>query len=299
VADVGVIINPRSGRAGHRTETGEARAAIARRILSERGRRGEVVLTRGRGHGAELAAAFAASGARVVIAWGGDGTINEVSGPLIGTSTALGVVRSGSGNGLARSLGVPREPAAALRAALEGAPAPFDVGYLGHRHFLNVAGIGFDAHVGAAFNARSKRGLFGYVTGTLAAVWNYRAQRYTLSFGDRTSDGRFFLVAFANGPQYGGNLVLAADADPQDGWLETVVMNDGSPFAQLWRTRRLRLGVRRPAAGLVRDRVQAATVSGSHLVCHVDGEVFEAARTVDVRVASAALRVVGSARLRV
>ena len=296
MATIGVIINPISGVRGHRVDAGTARAAIARRAVAGY-RDAEVVLTRAPGHAAELARRFVAEGAGLVIAWGGDGTLNEVAGPVIGTATAFGIVRSGSGEGLARSLRVPRDPARAFAAALAGPVARMDVGYFGDRPFLNVAGVGFDAAVGAAFNRRRRRGLFGYVTTTLSMIGAYEPQPYEVTLGrDRTS-GRCFLAAFANGPQYGGNLKLSGRADPQDGWLDAVVIGDGSPLTQLWRTRLLLRGVRRSAAGIVFARVQTASVAGERLVCHVDGEPFETGGRVDVSIAPGAIRVSGAAGL--
>lgn len=294
---VAIIINPISGGGGHRRDAADARAAIARGAVAKSHREAEVVLTRAPGHGAELARRFVAQQADLVIAWGGDGTLNEVAGPVIGTTTAFGIVRAGSGEGLARSLGVPRDPALALAAALGGPLARMDVGYFGDRHFLNVAGVGFDAAVGAAFNRRRRRGLFGYVTTTLSMIAGYELQHYRVVLGSDQITGRCFLVAFANGPQYGGDLKLSGRADVQDGCLDAVVIGEGSPITQLWRMRHLLRGVKRSTPGIRLERVQTASVTGERLVCHVDGEPFETSGRIEVRIAPGALRVSGAAAL--
>jgi diacylglycerol kinase family enzyme len=298
VGGVAIIINPISGGGGHRRDAGDARAAIARRAMAASHRDAEVVLTRAPGHGAELARRFVAQRADLVIAWGGDGTLNEVAGPIIGTTTAFGIVRAGSGEGLARSLRVPRDPALALAAALGGPIARMDVGYFDDRHFLNVAGVGFDAAVGAVFNRRKRRGLLGYVTTTLSMIAGYELLQYGIGLGSDQITGRCFLIAFANGPQYGGNLKLSAGADPQDGWLDAVVIGDGPPLTQLWRTRHLLQGVKRSAAGIRHARVKEASVTGERLVCHVDGEPFETSGRIDVRIVPGALSVSGAAGLK-
>jgi diacylglycerol kinase family enzyme len=297
VGGVAIIINPISGGGGHRRDAGDARVAIARGAVAESHRDAEVVLTRAPGHGAELARRFVEQQADLVIAWGGDGTLNEVAGPVIGTTTAFGIVRAGSGEGLARSLRVPRDPALALAAALGGPLARMDVGYFGDRHFLNVAGVGFDAAVGAAFNRRRRRGLFGYVTTTLSMIAGYELQHYRVVLGSDQITGRCFLVAFANGPQYGGDLKLSGRADAQDGWLDAVVIGEGSPLTQLWRMRHLLRGVKRSTPGIRLERVQTASVTGERLVCHVDGEPFETSGRIEVRIAPGALRVSGAAAL--
>src|SRR6185436_3483978 len=133
---------------------------------------GEVLLTRARGHGAEIAAGLAGRVERVV-AWGGDGTINEIAGPLIQSSSALGIVPAGSGDGLARGLGLRRDTETALRTALSAPAMAIDVGFLGGRHFLNIAGVGFDADVARTFNQRAKRGGLGYASVSLKRVWSY------------------------------------------------------------------------------------------------------------------------------
>ena len=117
---VAIIINPKSGSGG--PERGRRRAELASRILRESGQDGDIFVTTGRGHGRELAAAAVRTGARLVIAWGGDGTINEVASALVFGPAALGIVRSGSGNSLARELGVDRRPERAIPDALAATP---------------------------------------------------------------------------------------------------------------------------------------------------------------------------------
>jgi YegS/Rv2252/BmrU family lipid kinase len=288
---IAVVINPRSGRRGHREDAPGVRVELARTLLHARGEHAEIAVTNGRGHAGELAQQLADAGTDVVVAWGGDGTVNEVAGPLIGSPTALGVVPAGSGDGLARSLGLPLEPDAALRVAFSGRTRAMDVGYLGERHFLNIGGIGFDADIAAAFNARRTRGLAGYLSVGLSRVWSYRPEACHIGFDGHTLEGPRFLVAFANGSQYGNGLLLSADADPFDGRLNLVVVDAGSSLRQLWRGRRLWWFARAPAAGVQRHVLQQATVSGDRLLCHVDGETFTASGRIDVKVAPAALRV--------
>jgi YegS/Rv2252/BmrU family lipid kinase len=291
-----VIINPVSGRRGRRAGEGDARAALAQRTLQARGIDAEIAVTWSSGHGAELAARFLAAGADLVVAWGGDGTINEVAGPLIASRAALGIVPSGSGDGLALGLGLPSHPVRALEVALSGQARPMDVGFLGSRHFLNVAGIGFDAVVADAFNRRGKRGALSYVTRGLSLVWSYRSPAYEIDLDGQVLSGERFLIGFANAPEYGNHLVLDQDADPYDGWLNAVVADPGPPLAQIWRARRLAIHPGRPAAGIHRMRVKRARIAGDDLTCHVDGEAFQVSGTVEVQVKAGAVNVVTSKR---
>src|SRR5205814_8811726 len=118
------------------------------------------------GHARELTEAAVARGVRLVMAWGGDGTINEVASALVFGDVPLGIVPAGSGNGLARQLSISRKPPDAIRQAIVAAPRRIDVGEIGDRLFVNVAGIGFDAYVAWKFNEEGtrRRGLMTYAS---------------------------------------------------------------------------------------------------------------------------------------
>jgi diacylglycerol kinase (ATP) len=289
-----IIINPRSGlKKTHHTADG-TRLDRAKRWAESAGVLADIEVTTRSGHAKEIAAKAVAAGVDRIVAWGGDGTVNEVAGALFGTVAALGIVPGGSGDGLARSLGLPRDPGQALRLALTGRSKPIDVGWLAGRHFLNIAGIGFDAEVAHRFNARRSRGTRGYVVDGLSLVWSYACRRYRirLTEGSQEFDGPHFLLAFANGREYGSGIVLAPDADPSDGLLDMVMVTGGSAVRQLWRSRRLAFRRMSPAEGVWRDRVRGASIEGEHLACHVDGEPFVAEGLVEVRLEPGALNVV-------
>ena len=288
-----VIVNPGSGHVRARTRGGETRVSLAERLAAASGTTVDVVATTAAGHGRELAASFAARKYDRVIAWGGDGTVNEVAGPLIGTATALGVVSAGSGNGFAHSIGLPRDAGAALRTALTAPTVAIDVGMIGTRHFLNVAGVGFDAVVAERFEKRPTRGPAVYASECLTGVWSYRCERYEVHAGDRMFDGPLFLVAFANGREYGAGMVMAPAASVTDGRLDMIVVSGGGPLRQFWRARRLLLRRMSPAEGLWRGRVTSATIRGDRLIAHADGEIFESSGDLNVVLQPAALLVAG------
>jgi len=288
-----IIINPVSGRHGVGTTAGRRRAELARRVLDRRGIDGDVALTEGPGHAHELAGAFLSKQIERIVAWGGDGTINEVAGALVGTTTTLGIVPAGSGDGVAGSLRLSLATEPALEVALSGRVGAIDVGFLGSRHFLNIGGIGFDAAVGRAFNMRRTRGGLGYLTGGLSMAWSYQCVPYRLRLDDQEWSGERFLVVFANGREYGNHIPIAPDADPSDGWLDVVAVDRGPFLRQLWRARRLIVGRRKPAEGVYRTRVRTASVSGDVLMCHVDGEAFETSGMLEVRIQPKAIQIAG------
>lgn len=291
-----IIINPRSGLKKSHDSAEGSRFDRARRWAASAGVDADITETTSRGHAAELARLAVAANADRVVAWGGDGTVNEAAGALFGTSIPLGIVPGGSGDGLAGSLRLPRDPEAALLLALKGQPRPIDVGWLGGRHFVNVAGVGFDAEVARQFNLRTNRGARGYIAELLSLVWSYRSEEYRVDIdaGRARWSGPKFVVAFANGREYGSRLVIAPEADLSDGWFDMVLLADGSPLRQLWRCRRLAFRRMAAAEGVWRDRVRAASIEGERLCCHVDGETFEAEGKIELRLEPGALRIIGA-----
>ena len=284
---IAVVVNPGSGRA----KTRGSRFEIAKRLIDQLKIEADVVATEARGHGAELAKKFVEAGCQRVIAWGGDGTVNEVAGPIIGTRTTLGIIPGGSGDGYAHSLGLPTAPEAALAHAVAARARDADVGFLAGRHFLNIAGVGFDAVVAAQFNRRKDRGARAYMVDSLAGVWSYRSRQYDIRLGDHRFSGSHFLIAFANGREYGSGLVIARDATVFDGELDVILVSGGGVLSQLWRARRLAIRPMARARGVWRGRVTSARITGDRLDCHVDGETFDVSGEVSVELRPGAIRV--------
>lgn len=297
---IGVIVNPFSGGPKAPLPPGSARIEYVRELSRGSHVTIDIAPTAGPGHADELARRFAAQGCRRVVVCGGDGTVNEAAGPLIGTDVALGIVPSGSGDGLARGLGLRKPTKAALTTAIHGPTGAVDVGFLGDRHFLNIAGVGFDAAVADVFNKRSKRGHGGYLWDSLTGVWGYRSAKYTVTTNNSqltTDNLRFegprFVIAFANCREYGNGLVLVPNADPSDGLLDVVIVAGGSPIRQFWRARRLRWRRLAPAEGVHRARITTASIAGDRLECHVDGQPFETTGRLEVKIKPGAIQIAG------
>src|SRR5688572_7659694 len=284
-----VIINPKSGRGSGVTPSDKA--AMATAVAGECGVDIDIAMTERAGHGRDLAAAFAAAGAETVVAWGGDGTVNEVAGAIAGSHAAFGIVPAGSGDGFATTLGVTRDARKALRAALVGRTTPIDVGEVNGRPFLNLAGIGFDARVAKRFNLLSKRGGLPYLFIGLHEGLTYGGRQYRVHLDDQPFDLRAFLIVFANGQQYGNNAVIAPGARFDDGLLDALIVDARPFFPQLWRARRLFLGRDKEVPGLVRQAVRRATVeSDEPIELHLDGECLTSATRLDISVRAGALK---------
>ena len=284
-----VIINPKSGR-GTGTDPA-AKAALARAVADECAVGVDVAITERAGHGRDLALAFAASGIDTIVAWGGDGTVNEIAGAIAGTGAAFGIVPAGSGDGFATTLGIDRDPRKALRAALEGRITPLDVGDVNGRPFLNLAGIGFDARVARRFNLLTKRGGLPYLFIGLHEGLTYGGRQYRVQLDDQPFDLRAFLIVFANGQQYGNNAIIAPGARFDDGLLDALIVDARPFFSQLWRARRLFIGRDRPINGIVRQAVRRAVVeSDGPIEMHLDGECIDAGNRIVVSVKPGALK---------
>lgn len=286
---IAIIINPTSGSGG--PDKGRLRAQRASEILVNAGEDGDVFVTTARGHARELSAAAVKRGARLVVAWGGDGTINEVASALAFGPTPLGIVRSGSGNSLARELGVARDPARAILDALSAAPRTIDAGEIGGRLFFCVAGIGFDEHVASCFDrdTSGRRGLSTYVRLGLREFLTYQTAGYRI---DGVPLDRALLVSIANTAQFGNGARIAPNARVDDGWLDLVTFEERSRFATFVALPRLFLGGLDRVRGVTMRKVQQVSIESDRPIrFHADGEPSEGGTRVEVRVLPSALRV--------
>ncbi len=290
---VEVVINPRSGAKGSRA-VGDARVAMARGLFRPLGVEPDVSVTERPGDGRELAARALDRGTRLVFAWGGDGTVNEVASALAFGPGTLGIIPSGSGNGLARELGIPSDPAAAVRAALAGHDAQIDAGDLDGRLFFNVAGVGFDAQVAHRFSgaAMGRRGLSSYLWTTGREALRFRPVRMVLDADEDRFDIRPFLVAIANGREWGNGARIAPRARPDDGRLDVVMVTASWAPAVLMRAWRLYTNsFDRASCAITRSVEHVSIRTDAPVPVHVDGEPAGLHTSLSVRVHRGALRV--------
>jgi diacylglycerol kinase (ATP) len=147
---------------------------------------------------------------------GGDGTVNEVAKGLIHSPVQMGIIPRGSGNGLARHLGIPMNVSGALKSLAESNVIEMDTFLVNEHLSLNVSGIGFDGHIAGLFSQTKKRGLLGYVKLTLMEFIQFRNLRITLVADGRTYTRDAFILAIANSSQYGNNARIAPTASVCD-----------------------------------------------------------------------------------
>ena len=282
-----VVINPIAGPG--RARTLDACAALARESLGRGGFDAEVRITTAPDDAQRFATAAVEAGHALVVAWGGDGTVNGVGAALAGTPVAMAIIPGGSGNGLARDLDLPLDAAAAFEVAASGSARLIDAGVLNGSLFFNVAGIGLDARIAMRMAAPgARRGLLGYAVATLSELPSYVARDYSITPLNGAGGSPFatpaLFIAMANSRQYGNGAQIAPHARLDDGELDLVVLRPQSL---------LRIASRIPAffnGGLRADETlwmrtaAEMDISSDHDISfHVDGEPRQGATTVALR----------------
>lgn len=247
------------------------------------------------GHATLLAREAMAAGCGMVVAVGGDGTINEIAQALVHSDVVLGIIPSGSGNGLARHLGLPLRPVDALRCLVPdaGRPTSIDTGRVNGHLFWNTMGLGLDAEVGASFNRQKNRGLLGYFRVGIRAFHQRKSERVCVSTSNgRTYDAPCLLVAIANSDQYGNDLRIAPGACVHDGSLDLVHVAPLGWCRAICIALGLAAGWTRTHPSLTRLRASAFKLEREQLgLIHTDGEIFHEGRILDVDTLPASLRV--------
>jgi len=167
----------------------------------------------------------------VIVAVGGDGTINEVASSLVGTNTVFGIIPFGSGNGLARFLQIPMGIVEAIKSINNARVETIDAGKVNGQYFFNMAGMGFDAHISEVFSHDKKRGFGAYIKSSFQEINKYRSQVYNIDVDGKKYTKQAFMLSIANSSQYGNNAHISPKASVQDGLLDVCVVK---PFP-LWK----------------------------------------------------------------
>jgi len=184
------------------------------------------------GDATNAAKRFVEQGFEIVAAIGGDGTVNEVAKGLIGSSVKLAIIPQGSGNGLARHLGIPMGYHAAVQLVFEGNSQFIDAGKINDEYFFCTAGVGFDAVVGEKFNNSNTRGLITYMEHCAKEYVKYEPQEYEIDILGTKFKQKAFLITFANSSQWGNNVFIAPDANISDGMMDVVIWRN-SPMVTM------------------------------------------------------------------
>jgi YegS/Rv2252/BmrU family lipid kinase len=229
----------------------------------------------------------------IIVAAGGDGTINEVIQGIGHAPVMLGIIPMGSGNGLARHLEIPHEPEKAIRLINKLNTRTIDVATINGYPFASIAGLGFDARVANKYRKVRKRGFFGYFRVIFREYFRYRDREFTLTFDNQKISRKAILLSIANSNQFGYNSIIAPNAQPDDGLLDVVIVKkfplgelpriigllftgkiDQSSYIESYKTKEL---------FIVRKRGKRV---------NIDGEAVKMGREIFVRIQPSAIKVI-------
>lgn len=282
------ILNPRSGYVMRKPDLLER----IRRLIDEHDLDAEVAPTAHPGHARELARRAVDDGCTLVVAVGGDGTINEVAATLKDTPAVLGLLPCGSGNGLGRHLGIRAADDLAFHTLLNGQVRTIDSGTVNGLPFFNTMGLGFDVEIARRFNQLSRRGLPAYVATTLLTWREYSSERYVIEADGERVETEAFLLSVANSDQYGNDCFIAPGARIDDGLLDLTVLRRVHLLNAVPLTMRLFLSAIQEGADILRARGPSFSIQrNAPGPIHTDGEVHEAAAALEIRIHPRSLRV--------
>lgn len=273
------IVNPISGR------------GRKQRIISRLRKAGyEVVCTEYAGHGEILARE---AKAKVVVAVGGDGTVNEVARGLMGTDKVMGIIPCGSGDGLARHLGISHIFNRAIKTIVSRHVRPLDAGTINGRMFVSVCGIGFDAVVSERFAKCGKRGLGSYIKQGLDTFRLYNPEKYKIIIDSNTYEHEAMLVTIGNSNQWGNEAKITPLADSSDGILDVSVVDGFKAVEIPWLAGLLMTGTAHKSPRVHTYCGKKITITrSSEGPAHADGDWFVTGKTIEIEVIPHALNVI-------
>ena len=252
----------------------------------------EMVLTTHAGHATEVAQNAAKKGVALCISVGGDGTMNETAVGLRHSETVLGILPMGSGNGLARHIGLSMRPEIAFAQLLTGNAVTVDSATANSRPYFLSAGIGFEGVVADGFATRGSRGFGTYISQSINHLIKYKSLDLAWSADGVQDMGKVFTMTFANGAQYGNNAFIAPGASIRDGKLNMALVRK-FPLMQsptlVWRLMRNQLIENRfYSQQAVSHVVVEASIA---MQGHVDGEPVDFGKRLEVKIIPASLKI--------
>jgi len=246
-----------------------------------------------RGHAYQLSTEAVEKGYDIVVAIGGDGTVNEAASGLVNSDTALGIIPNGSGNGLARGLGIPISIRRAAKLITTGQTRTIDVGQIDDKFFFVIAGLGFDAIIGKRFEDGKIRGPAPYYIAGFREFFRYHEPEYEIKFDRQTIKTRALVVAVANIRQYGNNAIIAPNAKPDDGLLDLAIIEPTNFVSAIYYLPTLFTGrIDRTPLTRIYRATKFEIIREFPAPCTLDGEVIEGQTHLTVTMLPRALKVI-------
>lgn len=260
--------------------------------LSAMGFEVETAYTQAKGHATILANKAIADGIGSVAVCGGDGTVNETAKALAGTGAVLGIIPSGSGNGLARHLDIPIDEALSADIIGKRSVIECDCGMANGRLFFCTMGFGFDATVSHRFANEKRRGRITYIKNVVEEFGHYQPQHYRITIDGEQSEVEAFVVACCNASQYGNNAFIAPEASVTDGKLDVVIIKSGNVMQMLLAGFDLISGMVPYNAHIDTIRATKVTIECLGEACsHLDGEPIDIGQKAEIECLPHQLRI--------
>jgi diacylglycerol kinase (ATP) len=286
------IINPASGNGKNKAISSIIENTIDRAKFNY-----EIKYTTKQGDASKFSSEACLNEYDMVIAVGGDGTVHEVGIPLIGSNTALGIIPTGSGNGLARHCKIPCNSKKAMDVINRMQIQRIDTIKINEDHFLHMACIGFDAHIAKKFSEYGKRGFLSYLKVSIKEFFAYKSQKYHLVIDGIASTHQAFLISFANSAQYGNNILISPQAKIDDGLLDVAVLRPfpfmSIPFLAL----QLFTGNINKSKYLKIIPCKTIEIVGGPFKAHLDGEPVTFEKNIQMSVFPASLRLCSNSKI--
>ena len=287
------IINPISGVGRHRT--------VEKLISEELDRNSfdyELAYTKAPKHAIELSQQGVNEHFNIIVAVGGDGSVNEVGRSLISLNSeprilpSLAILPCGSGNGTARHLMIPLHLRKAMKVLQTGKEMIMDSFSVNNEYVLNTAGIGFAAHIAHEFSKFKKRGFSNYIKIAIKDSLKYRSQQCQVTIGNQTETLNAFLIDIANGTQWGNNAVIAPNAKNDDGLLDLCMVRN-FPYV-LFPIMASRLFTRTVdhSKFVTISKIQSVKIKQEYSFAHIDGEPYHLGQELDIHIHPASLKVI-------
>jgi YegS/Rv2252/BmrU family lipid kinase len=280
------IINPISGGIDKEDVVKKIESKLSKEKFSI-----EIHYTKGPKHATELAKEALKRSATIIAVVGGDGTVNEVSQVLIGSPAILAIIPTGSGNGLARHLHIPLKSSKAIDLIKKGKVETIDTVLINDRHYLGVAGIGFDAEVGWKFSEFGHRGFLSYLLLTLKELPTYHPGAYDLIIDGKKISREAFLVSFANSSQFGNGACIAPQAKINDGNLDVIIVKKFPPYGTVKIASQLFHHTLNQSKYVETIKCKEIIISQPNLKAHIDGEPVIFPRGIHLKIVPSSLQI--------
>lgn len=283
------IINPHSGV----NEKSEIENSI-KRYLNHEKYDYELQFTKYAGHAVGLAKDGVAKGFDIVVAVGGDGSVNEVASGLIGSSTILAILPLGSGNGFAGHLGLGRKAKYALKVINDGHSTLIDTCLVNDKAFVNLVGFGFDGLIAKALKGSKIRGIIGYARSILHHIFRYKASDFEIKIDNKAAiNRRCYMLNIVNGTTYGYNFHFHSKAKLNDETVHVLIVKDVARwryFGLLYLSLRGKLHESKIVETI--DAKQVQVIPKTNILMEIDGESIEGKSPYNIQVVPNSLNVI-------